>query len=375
MTQDTQLTGYVVNINASIDVSSPLFSSNETLKQCSLDEYLALIKARKYPDFSIIIVRKRLADEIAFKVTSDSHSYFPHRPFPIFMVIPDLTVHLYKLNRICLVFPDIEPLEYKLIISIFKLGIDLIDDNISNLPLYGKKIIKFYRNLKTITQTHSQVFSGASLTLQERLKAEIDLLQHIAELVETYDHYHVDHIRNMGRIAYNISIKSGFSEARAKDIATAVKLHDIGKIFIPKILLGHSVEASTEQELIIFHPHTRAGNIIAKRGITDPELKELISNVVFYHHENGDGSGYWGKTCKDTPFEARLTRVLDVYDSLQRKRPFRKHALSSAEVREYITSKSGVYFDPEIVKALFDKPQKLHLVHAHSRNTDIFSQS
>jgi len=361
--------GYIIlNTREKIKINGYIISKDETLVQLSLDEYLARIKAKKSPDFVVAITNSKLADDMIFSITSDNLFHFPCRPFPIFMIINDLSVLMYKLNRICVKLNN-SGSDYRTILSGFKNGIDFIDNNLEHIQFYGGKIIKFYQTLRKVTNSYTKIIQSHNNVGRDNI--DLDFLQHLTELVETYDNHPVSHIRTLGRLAFDISKLMGLSEPEAKNIAIAVKLHDVGKLFIPKMLLGHRVEASTEQDWEVFHPHTRFGTLLVKRVIKNTSFKETVANVTLYHHENYNGSGYWGKSGDATPFEARLTRVLDVWDSLQRARPFRERALSFSEATEFITSKSKTHFDPEIVKVLKKVTDKNHGYTKHKSHNPL----
>ncbi|MCE9936538.1 HD-GYP domain-containing protein, partial [Aeromonas salmonicida] len=51
------------------------------------------------------------------------------------------------------------------------------------------------------------------------------------------------------------------------------------------------------------------------------------------------------------PLSARIVAVVDVFDALLSKRPY-KEPWSLAQTMEYIQSRSGSQFDPHVVQAL-----------------------
>jgi HD-GYP domain-containing protein (c-di-GMP phosphodiesterase class II) len=84
-----------------------------------------------------------------------------------------------------------------------------------------------------------------------------------------------------------------------------------------------------------------------------PFLQEAL-DIPYCHHEKWDGSGYpRGLYRNEIPLAARIFSVIDVWDSMCFDRPYRK-AQSPAQAREYIASRSGFDFDPDIVKVFFE---------------------
>ena len=77
------------------------------------------------------------------------------------------------------------------------------------------------------------------------------------------------------------------------------------------------------------------------------------------HHENWDGSGYPRKLKgTDIPFSARIVAVVDVYDALISKRPYKKAWSEEESIRE-INKLKGIKFDKDVVEA-FNKCYRTH---------------
>lgn len=72
-------------------------------------------------------------------------------------------------------------------------------------------------------------------------------------------------------------------------------------------------------------------------------------DVILYHHEKFDGSGYPnGLSGNAIPLNARLFAVVDVFDALTSKRPY-KEPIPFAEAMDIIRGGAGKHFDPDIV--------------------------
>ena len=82
----------------------------------------------------------------------------------------------------------------------------------------------------------------------------------------------------------------------------------------------------------------------------------MAIEIARYHHARWDGKGYPSAEGKDIPLSARITTILDVYDTLLGKRGY-KEAYSREESLKTIEKGSGVLFDPEIADVFF-KVQK-----------------
>ena len=72
------------------------------------------------------------------------------------------------------------------------------------------------------------------------------------------------------------------------------------------------------------------------------------------HHEHYDGAGYPNAlTGRAIPLCARIVAVVDVFDALLHRRPY-KEPWPYIDVVAYIRERRGTQFDPEVVDALLE---------------------
>lgn len=147
-------------------------------------------------------------------------------------------------------------------------------------------------------------------------------------------------------------------------------LHDIGKISIPdRILLKPGRLTPDEFEVMKQHPLLGL-EAIEKVQATAADNLDFLSmgkEICFSHHEKWDGSGYpQGLSGEDIPLSARLMALVDVYDAITSRRPY-KEPMSHAVAVDLISSSRGTHFDPVIVDAfykispIFEKISFLHM--------------
>ncbi|MFH1062029.1 MAG: HD domain-containing phosphohydrolase [Candidatus Omnitrophota bacterium] len=124
------------------------------------------------------------------------------------------------------------------------------------------------------------------------------------------------------------------------------RLHDIGKIAIPDILLnkrGKLTEA--EHDEIKRHPEESV-RILAPLD----NIKDNI-DVIYSHHERFDGTGYpRRKAGNKIPLRARIIAVADAFDAMTSDRPYRQALpddLAFIELEKY----KDIQFDAMIVDA------------------------
>ena len=129
------------------------------------------------------------------------------------------------------------------------------------------------------------------------------------------------HGTTVSRLAYHVGREMGFTEEECHDLAVAGFLHDIGKLELAKYVRGHEDETLIIQEMRYVRQHSRLGaDILKKKGYS-----QKIVDMVKFHHENCDGSGYpMNLSREDIPIGSRILRVCDVFAALTTDRPYRR---------------------------------------------------
>lgn len=133
----------------------------------------------------------------------------------------------------------------------------------------------------------------------------------------------------------------------AEEIAILIAgafLHDVGKIGVPDGILLKPGKL-TEDEFTVMKTHVPIGEEIVTESKWLTGAREVVAN----HHEKFDGSGYpRGLRNFDIPFNARLFAIVDVFDALNSKRPY-KAPLDADDVIRILREGRGSHFDPEIL--------------------------
>ncbi len=173
------------------------------------------------------------------------------------------------------------------------------------------------------------------------------ILGELALNTEMDNGYSPEHLENIGKYTYFLCKKLGMSEEDAKRISLASKLHDIGKIAIPKNIINKSGKL-TEEEQVIVGSHVKFGHLILSAYKDDPLLDDA-AEIAQYHHERFDGTGSYGLKGDEIPLAARITTICDVYDALVSERSY-KQAWSKERAMNFIEENSGIIFDPELIE-------------------------
>lgn len=125
-------------------------------------------------------------------------------------------------------------------------------------------------------------------------------------------------------------------------------LHDLGKVATPtEILLKRGPLTADEFREVQKHVVVGAQLLTDVAGEFQP-----IAAGVRSHHERWDGSGYPdGLAGEEIPLFGRILAVVDVFEALTSKRPYRG-PLEAEQALSYIRDESGLHFDPRLVDLL-----------------------
>jgi len=169
--------------------------------------------------------------------------------------------------------------------------------------------------------------------------------------LKLFDDYTYYHSVNVTVIAIIIGVAMNLNKAALCKLGLGALLHDIGKIFVPKDVLGKPGKL-TPEEFEIVKRHSKDGYEYLQN------MKEFPgeSNIaVLTHHEKYGGKGYPDGISGDKiPVFGRILSIADVFDALISDRPYRR-ALLPSEAIEYIIGNSGELFDPKIVNIFMEK--------------------
>jgi putative nucleotidyltransferase with HDIG domain len=167
----------------------------------------------------------------------------------------------------------------------------------------------------------------------------------IAQAIELKDAYTRGHCDRVAEYASTLGMRYGLPEERIVYVKYGGWLHDCGKIGVPGSVLNFPGRLD-ESSLKIIHKHPRWGAEVARQA----GLSTNVVNMILYHHEKFDGSGYpFGLKGEEIPLEARIVTIADVFDCLRTRRPYRS-AFASDQVWRIMGEMSEDFFDPDLMK-------------------------
>jgi putative two-component system response regulator len=142
----------------------------------------------------------------------------------------------------------------------------------------------------------------------------------LALSIEGKDPYTGGHCERLSKYSVALAGRVGLSELEKVALRRAGIVHDIGKVAVPdQILLKPGPLTPEERKIVELHP------VVGERICTPLKSFRDVLPIIRHHHEKLDGSGYPdGLRDAQIPITARVTTVVDIYDSLTTDRPYRR---------------------------------------------------
>ena len=185
----------------------------------------------------------------------------------------------------------------------------------------------------------------------QRTNAELSLaydsaIESWAQMLELSNRDSGAHAYRVVDLTVKLARSMNIAEQELKHFRRGALLHDVGKLGISESILNKpSPLDDAEWKVMQSHP------LLAYQLLSSVNYLAPALDILHYHHERWDGSGYPDGLCgEQIPFPARLFAVVDVYDALTSTRPYRP-ASSHQVALDYIQQNSGKLFDPAVVKA------------------------
>ncbi|WP_347241116.1 HD domain-containing phosphohydrolase [Thermus sp.] len=170
-------------------------------------------------------------------------------------------------------------------------------------------------------------------------------LKALSRVLEYRDLETQGHTERVAELAVRLGRELGFPDLEG--LRLGAYFHDLGKLALPDEVLKKPT-ALTALEWRMVKTHPEVGLEILK---SLPFLPQTALNVVLYHHERFDGSGYpKGLKGEEIPLEARIFAVVDVWDALLSERPY-KPAWPRERAKEELRAQAGKTLDPKVVEA------------------------
>ena len=181
----------------------------------------------------------------------------------------------------------------------------------------------------------------------ELKKGYIDVVTMLSVACEGRDQDTGFHVLRVQNYTEQLALAMGLSAEDADHFGLMSILHDIGKLYIPDIILKKPAKLD-DTEWDHMQRHAEYGTKI----LGDNPFFAIAREIAGSHHEKFDGSGYPnGLKGNEIPLSARIVAVADVFDALTSRRPY-KEPWPLEKAVATIQSQAGLHFDPEVVNCM-----------------------
>ncbi len=222
------------------------------------------------------------------------------------------------------------------------------------------------RNHMALNQYQRQLEDLVDQRTAQLKNGYIDTIHRLTLASEFKDEDTGAHIKRISYYTRELAGELGMDAEFCEAIFYASPMHDIGKVAIPDSILLKPGPLDPD-EWTIMKTHAQIGGEILK-GSESPYL-EMAMEIALNHHERWDGNGYpSGLKGDQIPLTARIMNMVDQYDALRSKRPY-KPAFSHKKTCDIIIRGDGrtmpAHFDPEVLNVYERLEKKFEEIFEH----------
>lgn len=174
----------------------------------------------------------------------------------------------------------------------------------------------------------------------------IELLLTLVGIIEAGDPIldgHSLHVHNLTMVFYDFLPVNMRLKLNREELEYASLLIDIGKLGIPRDILGRKGKLKSEEwALVRSHPEIGLRILGTIRGFDN------ISRWILYHHERVDGKGYHGLKGNEIPLASRMIAITDTFSAITMVRAYKPPMAYEDAITELRLS-SGSQLDAELV--------------------------
>lgn len=179
-----------------------------------------------------------------------------------------------------------------------------------------------------------------------------NLNQFLLALSDALDFVEIDtlgatanHSKRVGYISLRLAEHFNLSDEEKFDLCSFSILHDNGLSEETLIIESSSSPKKDNHNILeLYKEHCEIG----ERNIKDFPFLTKYKNIIKYHHENYDGSGFFGLKGDEIPLLAQIIALADTVDNLFH---FETPSISNRKkIIKFINENQNIYYDSKIVK-------------------------
>lgn len=214
-------------------------------------------------------------------------------------------------------------------------------DYMTNGNFSKRKGLIPYNSYEKIKEIVSSIF--------DLIKNNENMLVSINNVMEK-DFYTYEHSLNVCILSILISLEMDLEKNIILQIGLGALLHDIGKIAVTDAILNKKGKL-TKREMKLIKKHSELGYDFVKDS---NELSQITKDIILYHHERVNGSGYpSGKSTKELENGRyiNIVSLIDVFDAMTNDRIYKKK-MPVYKALEFVSSQVPESLDYRVFKIL-----------------------
>lgn len=212
----------------------------------------------------------------------------------------------------------------------------------------------FKRKVKNVLEKHTynnsqelMELAGTADHIIEEILEEDEVVEQIYDIRERSSDIY-EHSISLCSLATLTALRLGLAKDRVHDIGVGSLLHDLGLRYMTIAYQNQDLSALSKIELAEYMKHPVYGYSAVKK---ENWISSVGKNIILFHHERSDGSGYPLKA-REIPYEAAIVGVCDAFDEMICGIGCRR--VKVYEAVEYLKTYRGVHFPKEIVDTLLE---------------------
>ncbi|MDH4945034.1 HD domain-containing phosphohydrolase [Sulfurimonas sp. C5] len=155
---------------------------------------------------------------------------------------------------------------------------------------------------------------------------------------------HNFHSKRVAYISLRLARLLGLDSKESFDLVSLAVMHDNG-------LTEAALKTNLVEEEFYKLEQLKEHCVIGEKNVRDFPFLTNPKNIILYHHEHYDGSGFFGKKGDEIPLMSQIIAFADLLDSaytLTDSSLKNKH-----DIYKYVEENKGILFDPIIAEAFF----------------------
>lgn len=212
----------------------------------------------------------------------------------------------------------------------------------------------FHEKVKKIIEKHTYnrnqelvELSATADSIISNILEEDEVVERIYDIKERSSDIY-EHSISICSLATLTALRMKIDKPKVHDIAVGCLLHDLGLRYLTISYTNQDINQLSAPELAEYKKHPIYGYSALKN---EAWLSEPSKNIVLYHHERMDGSGFPLRK-RNIPFEARIAAICDAFDEMICGIGCKRQKVYQAV--EYLKTFKGRQFDEKAVDTFLE---------------------